>query len=200
MSKSKGKRRIGNPAARAHARAAASEEPIVTEARGILAELDEKPRSYLLSYYALEPHELSSDLKVPLDGALHAHGDVRGRTLHLDEERRRPTIETASRGFTAPFLAAIRRPEHVDDPVEHATIVQGANLAAEMLLNPLRVIQAAHRIQVLHFGAFLAMSTNVVEWKPADEAEMQELVADFQFRVEAEAVIIAGRHMARRGR
>lgn len=194
MPKSKGGRKIGNPAARARA----TEEPIVIEARRHLAGLDAAPRSYELVYYAVDPEELSNDLDVPIDGGLHAHSSVIGMTLHLDESRRRPSMETASRGFTGPFVAVLRNPEHVATPVDHATILQGANLYSEMLVNPLRVIQVEHRIEALHFGALLAMGANDGEWMAAGPEEMQGIVTDFQLRVEAESVLVAGRIMARR--
>ncbi|MCM3505850.1 hypothetical protein M3666_12070 [Curtobacterium sp. ODYSSEY 48 V2] len=194
MAKTKG-RRVGNPAARAQA----TEEPIVREARRHLAELDAKPRSYELTYYALEPSDLSDDLDVPIDGNLHAHDGMYGRTLHLDESRRRATIAEASQGFTNPILGVLRNFEDVDAPVDHATVVLGADLQSGMLLNPLRVIQIEHHIEALHFAALIGMSTRDGEWAPDDEGEIAEIATDWQLRVEAESVIVAGRIMARRG-
>lgn len=169
----------------------------VQEAHQILAELDGRKVSYRLSYYAVQPEDLAANLNVPVDGKLHAHHDVIiGKTLHLDESARRDTITAASRDFTGPFIAVIRRPEHVASPVAHATIMAAVDLSSEMLMGPLQIVQVTHRIERLHFAGLLGLSTTSGEWTADDRGEMKQLIADFQLRVEAEAVIVAGAHMA----
>ena len=169
----------------------------VEEAHAILASLDSKPASYRLSYYAVEAGQLSSNLDVPVDGKLHAHPEVIvGKTLHLDESARRDTITEATRDFTGPFIAVIRRPEHAASPVAHSTIVAAVDLSSEMLIAPLQIVMVAHLIKRLHFAGLLGMSTAQGEWVAKDRNEMKQLIDDFQLRVEAEAVIVAGAHMA----
>ena len=173
-------------------------DPMLDEADQILADLAAEPASYRFSFYAVEPRWLSDDLEVPVDGKLHAHGDIRGKQLHLPETHRRMTINEASLGFTAPFVAVLRNPETAAAPAGHAVIVQGADLSSEMLLAPLRIIQTVRRLNRLHFAALLALPTAEGEWTAKSRSEMQEIVQQFQLRVEAEAVLASGPYLNRR--
>jgi len=60
---------------------------------------------------------------------------------------RRQTINEASKGFTALFVAVLHNPETAAAPAGHAVIVQGADLTSEMLLGPLRIIQKVRRLK-----------------------------------------------------
>lgn len=168
---------------------------MLIEADQILADLAAVPASYRFGFYLVEPHWLSDDLDVPVDGRLHAHGDILGKQLHLPETHRRNTINEASLGFTAPFIAVLRNPETATEPAHHAVIVQGADLTSEMLLGPLHIIQTVHRLSRMHFAALLGMPTAEGEWVASSREEMQEIVEDFQLRVEAEAVLAAGPYL-----
>lgn len=168
----------------------------VRDAHHILAELDAATVSHRFAYYAIEPEQLSGDLDVPVDGEMHVHEVPIGKTLHLNESARHASATEASRGFTAPFIAVIRRADDASSPVEHATVVQGVDMSSDMIMGPLQVIMIAHRLPRLHFAGLLGMSTIEDEWTPAGRDEMQQIIADFQLRVEAEAVIVAGGHMA----
>lgn len=179
-------------------RDAADRDPILIEADQLLADLATAPASYRFSFYALEPHWLSGDLDVPVDGKLHAHGDILGKQLHLPESYRRQTINEASKGFTAPFIAVIHNPETASEPAGHAVIVQGADLTSRMLMGPLQIIQRVRRLDRLHFAALLGLPTAPDEWMAKSEEEMQEVVQHFQLRVEAEAVLAAGPLVPRR--
>jgi hypothetical protein len=170
----------------------AERDPILIEADQLLADLAAAPASYRFSFYAVEPHWLSDDLDVPVDGKLHAHGPVLGKQLHLPESHRRQTINEASKGFTAPFIAVIHNPETASEPAGHAVIVAGANLTSRMLMAPLQIIQSVRRLNRLHFAALLGLPTAPAEWMAKSEEEMQEVVQHFQLRVEAEAVLAAG--------
>jgi hypothetical protein len=176
-------------------RVAPERDPTLIEADHILADLASAPASYRFSFYSVEPHWLSEDLDVPVDGRLHAHGDVLGKQLHLPETHRRNTINEASLGFTAPFIAVLHNPETASEPTGHAVIVQGANLTSEMLLAPLHIIQTVRRLSRLHFAALLGLPTAEGEWAPSSRDEMQEVVRCFQLRVEAEAVLAAGPYL-----
>ena len=172
-------------------------DPMLVEADQILADLAASTVSYRFSFYAVEPSWLSEDLDVPIDGRLHAHNDIVGRQLHLPETHRRSTINEASLGFTSPFIAVLRNPDSETVPAGHAVIVQGANLQSEMLLGPLRIIQSVRRLSRMHFGALLGLATADGEWMAASRDEMQEIVRDFQLRVEAEAVLAAGPYLGK---
>jgi len=168
----------------------------VQEAHRILADFERTDFSYRLSYYALEPEQLGDDLDVTIDGQVHRHRDVLGETLHLDEAKRRDSVTEASRDFTGPFIAVIRRPEDEAAPAGHATIVQGVNIASEMLRYPLEIMMRARRIERLPFAGLIGLSTTGGEWSSSGPDEIQQIIADFQTRVEAEAVIAAGEVMA----
>ncbi|MDH6238206.1 hypothetical protein [Cryobacterium sp. CG_9.6] len=178
-------------------RESSDRNPMLVEADQILADLAAAPVSYRFSFYAVEPHWLSDDLDVPVDGRLHAHELVPGKQLHLPETHRRRTINEASKGFTAPFVAVLHNPETASAPAGHAVIVQGANLTSEMLLAPLRIIHKVRRLNVMHFAALLGLPTAEGEWTPKSRDEMQEVVKHFQLRVEAEAVLAAGPYLDR---
>jgi len=173
----------------------ALDDSTVQEAHRILAELSAPPTSYRLSYYTVEPRELGGDLNVPVDGQVHAHPTVLGKTLALREHARRNDVTAASRAFTAPFIAVIRTPGAAESPVTQATIVQGVNIASEMLRGPLEILMRARGQERLHFGGFLGMSTSPGEWMASGPDEMSQITTDFQLRVEAEAVIAAGDYM-----
>ena len=122
---------------------------------------------------------------------------VSGEQLHLPETHRRKTINEASLGFTAPFIAVLRNAGTGAEPVGHGVIIQGVNLASEMLLGPLDIIQRVRRLSRLHFAALLGMATAEGEWMASSRDEMQEIVRNFQLRVEAEAVLAAGAYLNR---
>jgi hypothetical protein len=172
-------------------------DPMLNEADRILADFAAEPVSYRFSFYSAEPRWLSDDLEMPIDGKLHAHGDIRGKQLHLPETHRRSTINEASLGFTAPFVAVLHNPETAAAPAGHAVIVQGADLSSEMLLASLRIIQTVRRLNSLHFAALLALPTAEGEWTAKSQSEMQGIVQHFQLRVEAEAVLATGPYLNR---
>jgi hypothetical protein len=188
---SRGKRDVvADRLAKQRQREQAFDDSPVQEAHRILAGMNDRPGSYRLSYYAVEPEVLGGDLDVPVDGRVHRHRSVLGETLHLTEEARRDSVAAASRDFTGPFIAVIRTPE------ADATIVQGVNIASEMLRGPLEILMRARRLERLHFGGLLGLSTTPGEWVASGPDEMRQIVTDFQLRVEAEAVIAAGEYMA----
>lgn len=175
---------------------ASARDPMLVEANQILADLASAHVSYRFSFYAVEPQWLSGNLDVPLDGRLHAHGDVGDiGMLHLPETYRRNTIYEASLGFTAPFVAVLHNHETASEPAGHVVPVYGADLTSEMLLGPWHIIQAVRRLSRLHFAALLGMPTAEGEWTASSRDEMQEVVQHFQLRVEAEAVLAAGPYL-----
>lgn len=194
---SRGKRDVvAGRLAKQQQRLQAFDDSPVQDAHRILAELEKRPASYRLSFYAVEPEELGGDLNVPVDEQVHAHPTVLGKTLSLREDARRDDVTAASRAFTGPFIAVIRRPEAAESPVTQATIVQGVSLASEMVRGPLEILMRARVQERLHFGGFLGMSTSPGEWMASGPDEMRQITTDFQLRVEAEAVIAAGEYMA----
>ena len=198
MPKDNRRQREANARRSATARRAAPErDAMLVEADQILSDLAGADVSYRFSFYAVEPSWLSEDLDVPVDGELHEHGAVLGKQLHLPETYRRNTINEASLGFTAPFIAVLRNASTEAEPAGHAVIIQGADLASEMLLGPLHIIQTVRRLSRLHFAALLGMATAEGEWMASSRDEMQEIVRDFQLRVEAEAVLAAGPYLNR---
>lgn len=197
MPKDKRRQREATAQRSAHTRREAPErDPMLVKADQILADLAATPASYRFSFYAVEPHWLSEDLDVPVDGRLHGHGDTIGKQLHLPETHRRNTINEASLGFTAPFIVVLRNHDTASEPAGHAVIVQGADLTSEMLLGPLRIIQAVRRLSRMHFAALLGLPTAEGEWMASSRDEMQEVVRRFQLRVEAEAVLAAGPYLS----
>jgi hypothetical protein len=190
---SKKNERLRRNAAARSASKAVDIDPIVDEAHQILADVRaaQLEAGYVLDYFSVDPHQLSDDLDVPIDGQLHAHANVLGQLIHVKEEQRHTTMVAAATGFTAPFIAVVRKPEHAGKPVSHAVPVSGANLNSEMLLAPLRVIQESRRLPAMHVAALLGMSGDEGEWAPKGPEEMKALQNNFQLQVEAEAVIAA---------
>ncbi|WP_431220351.1 hypothetical protein [Leifsonia xyli] len=192
MASKKNDRLRRNAAARSASKAV-DIDPIVEEAHQILADVRaaQLKAGYVLDYFSVDPHQLSDDLDVPIDGQLHAHGDVLGQLIHVSDEHRHQTMAAAAAGFTAPFIAVVRKPEDAGKPVSHAVPVSGANLNSEMLLAPLRVIQESRRLTAMHVAALLGMSGDDGEWAPKGPEEMKDLQETFQLQVEAEAVLTA---------
>lgn len=172
-------------------------DPMVEEARKILAATAtaRAEAGYLLEFYSVDPHQLADDLDVPVDGLVHGHGDVFGRSIHLEGARRHPTMAAASSGFTSPFIAVIRRPEDAGIPVGHAVTVGGADLNSPMLYGSLGVIQRVHRLPRMHVAALLGLGENDAQRPETGKERIQEIRDSFQAQVEAEAVITAGPYL-----
>ena len=162
----------------------------------LLAALDAEPRSYELTYYAVRPEQLGGGVEIPSGGKVLVHRDIRGKTLHLNEDARHATIAAASYAFTGPFMAVVRRREHAASSVAHAMVIAGVSLQqSAVLMGSLGIVEAAHRLKGVNFAGLLGLSAAEGEWMAQDRDEMQKVLADFQMRVEAEAVVVSGAHM-----
>lgn len=197
MASKRNERLRRNAAVRASS-SAQSRDPMVQEAHEILASTAaaRAEAGYVLEFYSVDPHQLADDLDVPVDGRIHTHGDTFGRSIHLEEAQRHPTMAAASAGFTSPFIAVIRRPEDAGTPVGNAVTVSGADISSPMLHGPLGIIQRVHRLPQMHVAALLGLGENDSQRPETDKQQIQEIRDNFQAQVEAEAVITAGPYLA----